>query len=139
VRRLVLALPFAFLATAAASGDRAPVAYTVVDGAAIPEPLTETPGDAARGAEIAADPARGGCLACHDGEASLDGAGARQPSGRLRLMVVNYAILDPDVGKPAFYDIPEPAGLDDAAPPPETRLTAAEVEDVVAWLATLTE
>lgn len=134
-----LALWLVLLAAAATAGDREPAAYVVVDGVSIPEPLTGAPGDAARGAAVAADPARGGCLACHRGAAALDGVGSRLDAGRLRLMVVNYALVDPGVAKPAYYDIPDADGHDDAAPLPETRLTAGDVEDVVAWLATLTE
>lgn len=138
MRRLAVIVAL-LAAAAAAAGDRDPVAYVVVDGAAIPEPLTETPGDPARGAEIAADPARGGCLGCHAGPTRLDGVGARLPTPRLRLMMVNYGLVDGDVDKPAFYDMPETGDADDAAPLPETRLTAGEIEDVVAWLATLVE
>jgi sulfur-oxidizing protein SoxX len=122
----------ALAALAAAAGDRAPVAYVVVDAAAIPAPLTDAPGDAARGAEAAADPLRGGCAGCHDGAAAPDRAAmAALPEGRLRLAIVDLAVLDPAAAEHAFYDIvPDEAGERVA----ETRLTAQEVEDVIAWL-----
>ena len=143
--RAVLAAALLLAAPApAAAGDRAPVAYTVVDGAEIPEPIAAL-GDPRRGAEIATDPERGGCLGCHalggrvapDAAfgAPLDGVGARRSSGFLRLSVVNYAILEPSVGGHAFYDV-----IERDAPDLEigaTRLTAQEIEDLVAWLSNL--
>ena len=122
------------LAPCVAAGDRAPVAYTVVDGASIPEPLGGLAGDAARGAAVATDPERGNCLGCHgETAAPLPALAAGRGAGRLRLAVVNLAILDPGIADHAFYDV---ADLGEA---PEalvgtTRLTAQAVEDVVAWL-----
>ncbi len=144
----------ALLAAPALAGDAQPRAYTVVDGARIPAPLTggtpadglaTPPGDAARGARVAERL----CAQCHalpgapppprDAEAvgpALSGVGGRLDVGALRLAVVNLAIAAPAALGHAFYDLPpyDP----DAAARPETVLTAAEVEDVVAWLAAQT-
>jgi hypothetical protein len=100
------------------------VAYVVSDGARIEAPLTRAPGDPARGAAAAADPARAGCELCH-GDDGLAIDPAMDPAA-LRLWIVNGAILRPDLPDHAFYDL---AQADPAAP---TRLTAQEVEDLVA-------
>jgi sulfur-oxidizing protein SoxX len=127
-----LVLGLCLLPAFAAGGDRAPVAYTVVDGAAIPDPVSAEPADAARGAEAAADPARGDCVACHDGAAApTPAAMAVGDVGALRLSIVDLSIRDPGLIGHAFYDI-DPDGGEDAVA--ETRLTAQEVEDVLAWL-----
>jgi hypothetical protein len=122
-RTLAAALALAAAAAPAAAGDWPPVAYVVADGRAIPAPLSPAPPDPAAGAAVAADPARGGCDGCHAaGPAETDPA-------TLRLWVVNGAILREGLAGHAFYDLSE----DDPAAP--TRLTAREVEDVVAHFA----
>ncbi|WP_333832495.1 c-type cytochrome [Rubrimonas sp.] len=141
---LIAAPVFAGFVVAGPVGDRAPVAYTVRDGVEIPEPLAPA-GDPERGAAVAADPERGGCLTCHagpDGEGGSDapdlaGIGARASEGRLRLAVVHYGALDPDVTEHAFYEVRDlgEAVSEDAVG--TTALTAQEVEDLVAWLASL--
>jgi sulfur-oxidizing protein SoxX len=138
MRRIIWATALAALAAAAGAGDRRPVAYEIVDAAEVPAPLVAG-GDAARGAALAADP-RAGCLACHDGAGapSLDGVGARRGEGRLRLAVIHYGVLDPEVPSHAFYHVLAPGeGPEDRVG--ETLLTAAEVEDLVAWLVALRE
>jgi sulfur-oxidizing protein SoxX len=124
---------------AAEGGDRRPVAYVVVDGAAIPDPIAP-PGDPVRGAALAADPERAGCLGCHDGVSApaLAGVGARREAGVLRLSVVNLGVLRPEVEGHAFYHVLAPGEAPEAQVG-ETRLTAQEVEDLVAWLAALRE
>jgi sulfur-oxidizing protein SoxX len=136
MRRLMIAA--ALCAHAAAAGDRNPVAYTVINAAEIPTPLSAAPADAARGAAIAADPARGGCLACHGDAARtppLRRIAPRLSEAALRLAVVNAAIRNPALADHAFYDVAQPAA--DGEAPPETRLTAGEVEDIVAWLSAM--
>jgi hypothetical protein len=123
-------LPILLIAAAPVlAGDREPVAYVVVDGAGAPDPLTAVPGDAALGAEIAA---RNGCLGCHDGAtAAGPSALAATPTARARLAIIDLSVLDPDAAGHAYYDIaPDPLAERVA----ETRLTAQEVEDVLAWL-----
>jgi sulfur-oxidizing protein SoxX len=107
--------------------------------------MAAPPGDVARGARIAMRL----CAQCHallggpppprDAQAvgpALTGVGGRLDPGALRLAVVNLAIAAPHAEGHAFYDLPpfDP----DATGRPETVLTAAEVEDVVAWLAAQT-
>ena len=78
--------------------------YTVV-GDAIPKPLADKPGDAARGRAIVANRNVGLCLLCHSGpfpeerfqgtlSPSLAGAGGRWSEGQLRLRIVDAARLN---------------------------------------------
>jgi L-cysteine S-thiosulfotransferase len=123
------------------------VRYRVVDGNGIPDSLTGKPGDPRKGAEIAAGRTQGNCLACHAlpiPQEKLQGnvgpdltqVGARLNEGELRLRVVNPKIVDPQTAMPAYYRID---GLTrvrkDLVGKP--ILTAEQIEDVVAYLATL--
>jgi sulfur-oxidizing protein SoxX len=115
----------------------------------IPEPLTGTPGDAARGRAIVANRNVGLCLLCHSGpfpeerfqgnlSPSLAGAGGRWSEGQLRLRIVDAARLNPDTIMPPYYRLDH---LQRVAKPfaGKTILTAEQIEDVVAYLATLKE
>jgi len=131
----------AFIAVAHA----ADAAYHVV-GDAIPEPLA-SPGDAARGRQLALDRNGGACVLCHAlpetsarfmgtvGPA-LSGVGSRYTAGQLRLRVVDGTLLKADAVMPAYY---RTVGLSQVAAPYRGRtvLTAQQVEDVVAYLGTL--
>jgi sulfur-oxidizing protein SoxX len=121
-------------------------AYVVV-GDAIAEPLAGGPGDAARGRAIVANRSVGLCLLCHSGPIaeerfqgtlapSLAGAGARWSVGQLRLRIADGTRLNPDTIMPPYY---RTTGLQHVAKGFEgkTILTAEQVEDVVAYLATL--
>ena len=150
MRRAVLAA--AVLAGLAGAGAaRAQVAPPDVQavGDAIPRPLTDAPGDAGRGRAIVANRSLGLCLLCHSGPfpeerfqgtlaPSLAGAGARWSPGQLRLRLVDGARLNPDTIMPSYY---RTSGLQRVARAFEgkTVLTAQQIEDVVAWLATLRE
>ena len=133
---------------AAARAQEGPRPYVVVNDA-IPRPLTNTPGDAQRGRAIVANRTVGLCLLCHSGPfpeqplqgnlaPSLAGAGVRNTPGQLRMRLVNPSRLVPDTIMPPYY---RTAGLQRVARPFEgkTILTAEQVEDVVAYLATLKE
>jgi sulfur-oxidizing protein SoxX len=123
--------------------------YTVV-GDAIPKPLAaDKPGDAARGRAIVANRSVGLCLLCHSGPIaeerfqgtlapSLAGAGGRWSVAQLRLRIADGARLNPDTIMPPYY---RTTGLQRVAKPFEgkTILTAEQIEDVVAYLATLKE
>ena len=122
------------------------VSYRVLaDG--IPEPLTTTPGDSVRGRAliVARDPAS--CVLCHavpdaairfagDLGPSLAGVGGRLNVAQLRLRVVNNLLLNPATVMPGYYNVD---GLDRVAPAFRGKpiLSAAETEDIVAYLATL--
>lgn len=120
-------------------------AYEVRDFA-ITAPLTSTPGDAVRGKAVILERELGNCLACHaiplDAEfpgsvgPPLAGVGARLTPAQLRLRVVDSKVLNPASVMPAYF---RGSGLHrvQAEYVGKTILTAQQVEDVVAFLATL--
>jgi L-cysteine S-thiosulfotransferase len=120
--------------------------FTVV-GDAIPASLTGAPGDPVRGRAIVVDRQKGMCLLCHSGPFSeqrfqgdlapdLRGAGSRWSEGQLRLRLVDGSRLNPDTIMPSYYRIDglTRIGRTWAGKP---VLTAEQIEDVVAFLATL--
>ena len=114
---------------------------------AIPASLTGQPGDGARGRAIVLDRANGNCLICHqvpvpsepfqgDIGPDLKGVGARLTAGQIRLRLVDQSRLNPATMMPPFYRIDRLTRV--AARFKGTPvLPAAEIEDVVAYLATL--
>jgi sulfur-oxidizing protein SoxX len=129
-----------------ARADAATPDYTIV-GDAIPDSLTGTPGDAARGRGIVASRQLGLCLLCHPGPIpeerfqgnlapDLAGAGSRWSAGQLRLRLVDGRRLNPAGIMPSYY---KAEGLTRVGPAwrGKTILTAAQIEDVVAYLQTL--
>lgn len=137
--RILLAMALAVLAPAAAAQQ--------VVGDAIPASLTGQQGDAARGRAIVANRSVGLCLLCHSGPIaeerfqgdlapSLAGAGSRWSVGQLRLRIADGAPLNADTIMPPYY---RTTGLHRVARnfDGKTILSAAQVEDVVAYLATL--
>ncbi len=123
-------------------------AYELV-GDTIPQPLTATPGDAARGRAIVADRRAGLCLLCHSGPIpeeraqgnlapSLAGAGSRYSAAQLRLRIVDARRLNPDTIMPPAHRVDGLAQVG-AAWRGRPLLSAQQVEDVVAYLATLKE
>jgi L-cysteine S-thiosulfotransferase len=123
-----------------------PVRFEAV-GDAIPRPLASGPGDAARGRSIAVNREAGACTLCHavPGEKaygniapSLAGVGARLSPAQLRLRVADSTRVKPDSPMPAYY---RTEGLNQVAAAFRGKplLSAQQVEDVVAWLATLKE
>ncbi|MBX3620739.1 MAG: sulfur oxidation c-type cytochrome SoxX [Rhizobacter sp.] len=132
------------LAGALAAAGCASVAATAGEG--LP-PLTATPGDPARGRAIVASRQRGLCLLCHPAPIAEDrfqgnlapdlaGVGARWSTAALRLRLVDARRLNPQTIMPAYL---RRDGLTRVAPAlrGKTLLSAQEVEDVVAYLATL--
>lgn len=135
------------LATTAYAGDVAPGDVEIVDGA-IATPLTATAGDPERGKQAFTGRKAGNCLACHlvtslldehqfHGEIGppLDGVADVYSPAELRAQIVNSKQANPDTIMPAFY---RTNGLNRV---PEkfagTILSAQEVEDIIAYLATL--
>ncbi len=122
----------------------------VVVGDGIPEPLTHTPGDAARGRAIVTNRQQGLCLLCHSGPfaevreqgnlaSNLQGAGARWTAAQLRLRVADARRLDPDGLMPSLHRTPPAGSLQRVGAAWHGRpvLEAQQVEDVVAFLQTL--
>ena len=113
----------------------------------IPESLSGQPGDPGRGRAIVANRTVGLCLLCHSGPIpeerfqgnlapSLEGAGLRSTPGQLRLRLVDARRLNPDTIMPPYYRLD---GLTRVAKnfQGKTIFTAQQIEDVVAYLATL--
>lgn len=133
VRRLIFVLVIAFSAKAFASDEMA-------------TRLTGQRGDPVKGRAIVANRQVGLCLLCHSGPfpeerfqgdlaPDLRGTGKRWTEGQLRLRLVDPARLNPETIMPS-YDRTQ--GL--SRVPPAWRkpiLTPEQIEDVVAYLATL--
>jgi len=106
----------------------------------IPAPLAGQVGDVSRGREVLVDRQRGDCLSCHKISAvttvadqggigpALDGIGSRYSEGQLRQMLVDAKVYFPDAIMPSYYN---------PGPGEPSILTAAEVEDLIAYLKTL--
>jgi sulfur-oxidizing protein SoxX len=152
MRTSVILLAAAFAAAApagqaAAQSGRGSGPPPPVVGDGIPEPLTALSGDPARGRAIVVDRQRGLCLLCHTGPfpeqrfqgtlaPSLAGAGTRWTVPQLRLRIVDSRAIDPATIMPSYHRVD---GLVRVAKAFEGRpiLDAQQVEDVVAFLATL--
>ena len=147
LRRAAIAIAtLAWMASAtAAAVDVTPPLRVVGDG--IPAPLGTTAGDAARGWALIIARASANCVLCHavpdhavrfagNVGPPLAGVGTRFTTAQLRLRVADSLRINPDSVMPSYYKV---SGLDRVAEPYTGKpiLTAAEVEDVVAWLGTL--
>ncbi len=119
----------------------------IVVGDGIPAALDGLVGDATRGRAIVANRQVGLCLLCHGGPIpeerfqgnlapDLAGAGQRWTAAQLRLRLVDPRRLNPDSIMPAYY---RTQGLTRVGRAWEGRtlLSAQQLEDVVAYLATL--
>lgn len=123
----------------------------VATGDAIVQPLAGAPGDPARGATLMSDRHRSLCTLCHSGPfpdrhlhgtlaPDLAGVGARLSEGQIRLRVVDMRRLAPDTIMPSYYRIMDEGDQRIAAGwRGKTILTGGDIEDIVAYLATLKE
>lgn len=118
-----------------------------VQGDGIAQPLAGLSGDAARGRAIVASRQTGLCLLCHPAPIAeerfqgnlapdLAGAGARYSAAQLRLRLVDPRRVNPSSFMPAFHSEASGSRVG-AAWVGKPILSAQQVEDVVAWLATL--
>ena len=118
----------------------------VVDGDAIPASLTGAPGDAARGRALVLN-RLSTCILCHSGPfpeekfqgdlaPSLAGAGTRWSAGQLRLRLVDGSRLNPATIMPSYYRV---EGLHRVGTSWRGKpiLSAEQIEDIVAYLASL--
>ncbi|MBI5261778.1 MAG: sulfur oxidation c-type cytochrome SoxX [Bradyrhizobium sp.] len=136
-----------FLLSATCASAQQPIGLEVVDGA-LPKSLTGAPGNPDVGKKVFLTRTLGNCLACHQvtslksaefhGEfgPSLDGVAGRYSEAQLRLIVADPKRIFAETVMPAFYKNdrlnrvrPQFAG--------KTILSAAQVEDIVAFLGTL--
>lgn len=147
-----------FAASLASAEDM--VAYEDVafdDYGAVEASLTGTSGDAESGKVIMTSRGKGNCIACHavsalsdfpfHGEVgpTLDGVAGFRTEAELRGIVVNAKMTFPDSVMPSFYRTsgflrPGDAYTGKAGTEPlPPLLMAQEIEDVVAYLLTLSE
>lgn len=134
----ILALPVAASAQALAT-------YTV-SGDGIAQSLTGRPGDATRGRALVVERSST-CILCHSGPfpevrfqgdlaPSLAGAGSRWSIPQLRLRLVDANSLNPGTIMPSYYRV---SGLERVGRTWRDKpiLAAEQIEDIVAYLATL--
>lgn len=118
-----------------------------ITGDSIPQSLTGTNGDSARGRAIVVDRQKGLCLLCHTGPfpeqrfqgtlaPDLSDAGVRLNEGQLRLRLVDSSKVNPDTIMPAYYRIDGLTRVG-AGWRGKPVLTAEQIEDVIAFLTTL--
>ena len=140
-------LAVAALALPGAAAAQALQPY-VVTGDAIAASLTGAPGDAARGRALVLN-RTSTCILCHSGPfpeekfqgdlaPSLTGAGSRWSEGQLRLRIVDGSRLNPATIMPSYYRVDglTRVGLAWRGKP---ILSAEQIEDIVAYLASLRE
>jgi sulfur-oxidizing protein SoxX len=126
--------------------EHMPLRHYEVVGDAIPDSLTGSKGDPAAGRTIVLN-RQSTCLLCHSGPfpeerfqgnlgPDLTGAGSRWSEGQLRLRIVDPSRLNSDTIMPSFYRV---EGLTRVHPAWRGKpiLSAEQIEDVVAFLATL--
>lgn len=147
----VATILWAFAATAvgAQTQESKPLVAYEVRGDAVPEALGGVEGDPARGKAVVLDRRRGNCLICHDfpiedqpfqGEIGppMAGVASRLSEGQIRLRLIDQSHINPETIMPPYYRV---EGLRNVAAEYEGRpaLDAQEIEDVVAYLMSLTE
>ncbi len=129
-----------------ATKDAAPLDAAMVAGA-MPASLTGVKGDPVRGRAIVVSRQLGLCLLCHSGPfeeerfqgnlaPDLRGAGSRSSEAQLRQRIADSGRLNPGSIMPAYY---RSEGLLRVAAAYQGKpvLSAQQVEDVVAFLASL--
>ena len=140
-------LAIALLALPCSAGGEELRPYTVT-GDSITESLTGAPGDATRGRKLIVE-RTSTCILCHSGPfpeekfqgdlaPNLAGSGGRWSVPQLRLRLVDASRLNPSTIMPSYYRID---GLDRVASNWRGKpiLSAEQIEDIVAYLATLRE
>jgi L-cysteine S-thiosulfotransferase len=138
-------LTAAILAMSSAADGQQLRPYTV-SGDAIVQSLTGAPGDPVRGRALVLE-RTSTCILCHGGPfpeekfqgdlaPSLAGSGSRWSEGQLRLRLVDASRLNPATIMPSYYRVD---GLERVAPAWRGKpiLNAEQIEDIVAYLATL--
>jgi sulfur-oxidizing protein SoxX len=144
-RPLPIALIAIALALSCAANGQGLVPYKIV-GDGIPDSLTGAPGDAAHGRALVLERTNT-CILCHSGPfpetrfqgdlaPDLTGSGRRWSASQLRLRLVDASRLNPETIMPSYYRVDglNRVGRNWTGKP---ILSAAQIEDIVAYLATL--
>ena len=119
--------------------------YAIVADA-IPQPLTGIKGDATRGRALTVDRSST-CILCHSGPfpeqafqgnlaPNLSGSGSRWSEGQLRLRLVDASRLNAATIMPSYYRVDGLTRVG-ASWRGKPILSAEQIEDIVAYLATL--
>ncbi|OUS22179.1 sulfur oxidation c-type cytochrome SoxX [Litorivita pollutaquae] len=155
MRLSTVTLVATLVASGAAFANPVAPADVTFDEGAVGVSLTGAPGDPANGAAIMKDKGQGNCIACHEvtalkdapfhGEVGplLDGVGDRYSEAELRGILVNAKMPFEGSVMPAYYKVdgfnrPGNAYTGKAAEGPlDPLLSAAQIEDVIAFLMTL--
>jgi sulfur-oxidizing protein SoxX len=143
--RSILSMALLALVLPCSAGAQGLASYKIV-GDGIPDSLTGTAGDAVKGRALLLDRSTT-CILCHSGPfpetrfqgdlaPDLKGSGTRWSASQLRLRLVDAARLNPETIMPSYYRIDglTRVGRNFTGKP---ILSAAEIEDIVAYLATL--
>ncbi|MCW1950993.1 MAG: sulfur oxidation c-type cytochrome SoxX [Octadecabacter sp.] len=156
MKRMILAAAVTGLGTIAVA-ETAPSEITFGEYGQIETSLSGQAGDPAAGLEVMVARGKGNCIACHQVSAldeypfhgevgpSLDFVGERWEEADLRGIVANAKMTFPESIMPAFYKtegfVRAGNGYTGRAAEGEIEpvLSAQEIEDVVAYLMTLTE
>lgn len=144
-RLIHIALTAIALALPCAANGQGLTPYKII-GDGIPDSLTGAPGDTAHGRALVLERTNT-CILCHSGPfpetrfqgdlaPDLSGSGGRWSAGQLRLRLVDASRLNPETIMPSYYRIDglNRVGRNWSGKP---ILSAAEIEDIVAYLATL--
>jgi sulfur-oxidizing protein SoxX len=134
--------------TIASAADGQKLQPYTISGDAIVESLTGTSGDPVRGRALLLERTTT-CILCHSGPfpeekfqgdlaPNLAGSGRRWSEGQLRLRLVDASSLNPATIMPSYYRLD---GLERVGLPWRGKpiLSAGQIEDIVAYLATLRE
>lgn len=157
MKRIITAAAVAGFATMVVAAEVAPDDVVYGEYGEVQTSLSGVAGDPAAGKEIMVARGKGNCIACHQvtaleeypfhGEVgpSLDGLAERRTAEELRGIVANAKMTYEGTIMPAFYKVsgfirPGNAFTGKAAEGPlSPLLTAQEIEDVVAYLQTLSD
>lgn len=158
MRGFKFTLAAALVCAGAASADIvAPADVVFTDGVAVTASLTGVAGNPAEGAKIVGSKKMGNCVACHafsalsdipfHGEVGpmMDGVGDRWTEAELRGILVNSKNMFEGTIMPAYYKVDgfnRPGNAYTGKPaegPLDPLLSAQQIEDVVAFLASLKE
>lgn len=142
---------FMLQASVVLAGDAVPPDEVAFEDFAVGVSLSGAPGDPQAGAEVFKSRKLGNCLACHVNSAmqdelfhgtvgpALDGVGSRWEPAQLRAIVADAKkVFGEQTVMPGFYSLDVGVNVAEAQKG-KTILTAQQIEDVVAYLATLKE
>ncbi|HKL68648.1 sulfur oxidation c-type cytochrome SoxX [Salibaculum sp.] len=156
-RTIALACGLAMGGSVALADMVAPTEVSFGDYGSVEQSLTGTPGDPEAGREVMVSKGIGNCVSCHAAEdysdvpfhgevgPPLDGIGEYRTEGELRGILINAKMTFPGSVMPAFYKVdgftrPGNAYTGKAAEGElDPLLSAQQIEDVVAYLMTLTD